>query len=579
MLDFVFDLDYNMGYKSPVYKNGGKKHMGFLEAKCPNCGAKLEVDDTKGRALCYYCGTEFIVERALMQSNVDQSKDFKIVCGVLEEYLGASQNVSIPEGVIEIKEGVFAEKEIDTLTIPKSLRCIKGNAFYECYVEKIVYNGTIDDWCKIGFWDTPFYFFDHQGGEFIVNGTPVEKTITIGDVGDIWQYAFWQTVDKLKEVYFSKPLKSIGSHCFEFTDIEKANVEQCHGFIGTSAFHSTPLKEVTINAESICEKAFSNCYELERIVFGDNVKVIGEKAFADCKKLKEIIWGKNIEYICDCAFENCTELTHASLPASLKGCAASSFKNCTSINEVDLEYMPSEETEENVDLNAYSIYNMLICAKNIEDIFPTVNIVNILSPLNDVDFKAALASFPSYTVIRYGDTEKRGKKKRLSMGQEVEISEADTTTEKRTDKIDRKKPLIGKFTFLSIGVFAVFLTLTLLKIPFMSTILLFSGIVEAIIAFIIFKRAEHVERYVCPQCGERREHHREYIRTESKDSQVSSSGHGYGRKTDYQHVYNDTYICPKCGETKNETIKLSGGQYIIYNDGFIYDHRLGPKEF
>ena len=44
--------------------------MPFVEAKCTNCGAVLPVDSTRDAWVCGYCGTPFIVEKAIQQFNI-----------------------------------------------------------------------------------------------------------------------------------------------------------------------------------------------------------------------------------------------------------------------------------------------------------------------------------------------------------------------------------------------------------------------------------------------------------------------------------------------------------------------------
>lgn len=44
--------------------------MGFVAAKCTQCGANFEVDDTKEAGICKYCGTAFITEKAITNINV-----------------------------------------------------------------------------------------------------------------------------------------------------------------------------------------------------------------------------------------------------------------------------------------------------------------------------------------------------------------------------------------------------------------------------------------------------------------------------------------------------------------------------
>lgn len=43
--------------------------MGFVAAKCTNCGANIEVDETKEAGICKYCGTAFVTEKAINNYN------------------------------------------------------------------------------------------------------------------------------------------------------------------------------------------------------------------------------------------------------------------------------------------------------------------------------------------------------------------------------------------------------------------------------------------------------------------------------------------------------------------------------
>lgn len=39
--------------------------MALVPAKCTQCGANIEVDETKEAGICKYCGTAFITEKAI----------------------------------------------------------------------------------------------------------------------------------------------------------------------------------------------------------------------------------------------------------------------------------------------------------------------------------------------------------------------------------------------------------------------------------------------------------------------------------------------------------------------------------
>lgn len=52
--------------------------MPFVQAKCPNCGGVLAVDQSHDAALCQYCNTPFIVEKAINNFNVTVSGNLSV---------------------------------------------------------------------------------------------------------------------------------------------------------------------------------------------------------------------------------------------------------------------------------------------------------------------------------------------------------------------------------------------------------------------------------------------------------------------------------------------------------------------
>ena len=45
----------------------------LVPAACPKCGGKLEVDPTQEAAVCEYCGTPFIVDKAIQNYNIQNA--------------------------------------------------------------------------------------------------------------------------------------------------------------------------------------------------------------------------------------------------------------------------------------------------------------------------------------------------------------------------------------------------------------------------------------------------------------------------------------------------------------------------
>ena len=44
--------------------------MAFVAAKCTQCGASIQVDETKEAGICQYCGTAFVTEKAINNYNI-----------------------------------------------------------------------------------------------------------------------------------------------------------------------------------------------------------------------------------------------------------------------------------------------------------------------------------------------------------------------------------------------------------------------------------------------------------------------------------------------------------------------------
>lgn len=117
--------------------------MPFVQARCTNCAANLEVDSAKEAAICPYCGTAYIVEKAINNFNTinnyttniygNGNADFEIVGGVLKKYKGASVNVVIPDNVSIIGSSAFENcYGIQSVSIPNSVSQIESCAFSGC---------------------------------------------------------------------------------------------------------------------------------------------------------------------------------------------------------------------------------------------------------------------------------------------------------------------------------------------------------------------------------------------------------------------------------------------------------------
>ena len=118
--------------------------MPLVQAKCTNCGANLEVDSIKDAAICPYCGTPYIVEKAINHFNTTNNisanvvnvyggnpANFEIQAGVLIKYRGPQTNIIIPQNVKEIRPYSFevGREYITSIVLPDGLQEISDYTF------------------------------------------------------------------------------------------------------------------------------------------------------------------------------------------------------------------------------------------------------------------------------------------------------------------------------------------------------------------------------------------------------------------------------------------------------------------
>ena len=120
--------------------------MPLVEAKCTNCGAALSVDPAKDAAVCPYCGSAFIVDKAVTNYETTNNISANVMnvyganpaatvirAGVLEAYNGADADVTIPGNVTIIGDNAFKKcVGLRSVTIPEGVTAIGDYAFAEC---------------------------------------------------------------------------------------------------------------------------------------------------------------------------------------------------------------------------------------------------------------------------------------------------------------------------------------------------------------------------------------------------------------------------------------------------------------
>ncbi len=209
-------------------------------------------------------------------------------------YNGMDNDVVIPEYIegfqtISVNIPLISEKQIDSLTIPKTVTNITVNDSQEK--------------------DVKLYHVDNQNGQFIsVNGV----------------------------IYTNDGTKLIKYPCAN--DTLEFQVPDSVTEIGACSFkYCENLKSVTIgeNVDKICEGAFSQADALENVIMKNGVEEIGWYAFLGCTSLHSIELPVSVKTIGNCAFNYCNNLNSFTLHTGITEVGLSIFFE-NAINEINI---------------------------------------------------------------------------------------------------------------------------------------------------------------------------------------------------------------------------------------------------
>lgn len=200
--------------------------------------------------------------------------DFEIENGVLKKYLGKSEIVVIPEGVVTSigNEAFIWCRFIKSIYIPNGITNIRHKAF---------------EWC-----------------------------------------------DSLESIYIPESVTSIGIeafyNCGALASIEIPNSVTSIGDKAFMGCESLTSIEIPNNVTSIRDGTFWGCKELTSILIPNSVTRIGDDAFLFCK-LTSIEIPDSVTSIGDDAFLGCESLKSVKIPKSVTHIGEDAFENDTEI--------------------------------------------------------------------------------------------------------------------------------------------------------------------------------------------------------------------------------------------------------
>ncbi len=227
--------------------------------------------------------------------------DFVINGEKLEKYRGNKRRVIIPDGITEIGDYAFFQRDVFEIVIPNSVVHIGKYAFENCI---LLMNIIIPPGVK-------------SIGECAFSGCKSLKHIDIpSSVTSIKQHAF--------------------RHCAKLENVRIfGNVDRIENavFQGCSNLTNVELPE---SIKAIGDSAFENCESLTDIIIPPGVKSIGESAFTNCKSLVELRIPESVERVKNWAFINCYGLKKVSISNDIQKLERGIFANCEKLKSINI---------------------------------------------------------------------------------------------------------------------------------------------------------------------------------------------------------------------------------------------------
>ena len=300
-------------------------------------------------------------------------------------------SIAIPDGVTEIRGASFKNcTGLSAITLPKSLTTIESNAFKDCLnlasitipvgvkhigngifdgcpILNIYYEGTTEDWGKIGFKDKTLIhckdgdidpnlsgkfeirnnlLFEYKGEDHEVQVPKGVTTIT-GTA-----FARYKTGKTITSITLPNTIRKIEDGAFSGQESLSAiyyqgDVKEWLDIVGLEYLMLISDKSLYFNGikaeklivpngvTNIPPHAFRRCTELTSVVIPDSVTTIGYYAFRRCPNLTSVTLSESVKRLA-AAFGGCRSLTSITIPPKVTKIENCMFECCFSLTTIEI---------------------------------------------------------------------------------------------------------------------------------------------------------------------------------------------------------------------------------------------------
>ena len=246
--------------------------------------------------------------------------------------------INIGQNVRIIPAHAFRCTGVTSITIPRNIKSIGGNAFWGC-TNLTTVNFNADSCTNMGYVSDSNYVF-------YVFGSSV-TTVNIGSHVKMIPDGGFSGCTNLQSITFPDSLESIGHLSFmNCTGLTSITIHRRIKSIGYNAFWGcSNLTTVNFNADSCTNMGydsdnnttyyvFGNC-NVSTVNIGNHVKMIPDGGFCGCTNLQTITIPDSVESIGNQSFWGCSGLTSITIPRRIKSIGRHAFYNCSNLATVN----------------------------------------------------------------------------------------------------------------------------------------------------------------------------------------------------------------------------------------------------
>lgn len=278
----------------------------------------------------------------------------KVEFGTNTEILGAAaflndtslESVTLPESLRLIKGSAFSSSALKQISIPEGVTSIESYTFFECKsLSEVELNDNITQIKDYAFRGcTSLKTIDlPQNLEFIgeyafMFCTSLEKCIVPDSVTST-KAGIFKGCSSLKEVNLPKDYTVIPNECFyDCSSLSECVIPDGITYIGWDSFRGTAVKTMIIpnSVKKTGARAFYECKKLRKVKVPSSLSLIREEDFYGCSALTEVTIEEGVQTVGTRSFADCTSLKSVHLPSTAVNNNVGSFQGCVSLEEINI---------------------------------------------------------------------------------------------------------------------------------------------------------------------------------------------------------------------------------------------------